>query len=140
MLLLHMLAVGAWLGLVMVEGVVERTHRAEPKVAAIVADIHYRSDLYIELPLLVLVLVSGIWLFELERFSGWYAAKVILGCLSIAINLFCILPVVRRHQAVMAEDWQRVTLLTATILRGGSWVLLFGIGTLLIAALGFSAS
>ena len=70
-----------------------------------IAQLHYRIDLYAEIPILLGVLISGLLLFDIERLSSpIYLAKVVTGLSPIVINALCIIPVVKRKWASDRDD------------------------------------
>ncbi|MBW2271337.1 MAG: hypothetical protein JRH16_22525 [Deltaproteobacteria bacterium] len=140
MLILHLLAAGAWLGCVLVEAVVESMQSSDSSVRRIVADLHYRTDLLVEIPLIALVVITGVAQFDPMRFSGWYALKVVLGSITVVSNLYCVLPVMRRQRAAQAGRWEEATRQDQLMLKAGYIVIPSGIATFAVAAYGLMAA
>jgi len=95
--LLHLVVLSLWGGVVATEAVIEispfRHHDLHP--AAI--RLHYWIDLLVELPLVIAVAVTGgTLLFLLEEITSLHLIKVAFGAAAVAVNLFCIVVVLRR--------------------------------------------
>ncbi len=102
--LVHVLALGVWLGCVAVESVLEAFAHRDAALRAAVARMHFWIDGLIEVPAFTLVAVSGVAMLRLELLHGAYALMVIAGSIAIAVNLWCVLPVVRRKAAADRGD------------------------------------
>ncbi|MCK6556484.1 hypothetical protein L6Q96_18185 [Candidatus Binatia bacterium] len=103
-LLVHLLALGVWLGCVGVEAVIETFAHRDAALRAAVARMHFWIDALVEVPAFTLVAVSGVAMLRLELLHGAYATMVIAGSVAIAVNLWCVLPVVRRKVAADRND------------------------------------
>lgn len=124
-LFLHLLFVGVWIGCVMVETVIERSLWSR-KIAP---QLHYVIDRWVEIPAFSIVLITGFWMFELDRFRGWYAVKVVCGSIAVATNIYCVLPVTRRRAAAESENKTEVRRYSRQIY----YTLLVGLPAALIA-------
>ena len=105
---LHVLALGLWGGCVAVEMLLESSARSDPGLRVQVARYHDTIDRYIETPILIAVLVTGLLLLHWELLQGWYLVLVVSGSTAVLINFLCVIPVVRRKRAVDAGDMSRV--------------------------------
>ena len=114
---LHVMALGLWGGCVAVEMLLERSARSDPGLRAQVARYHDAIDRFIEIPILIAVLVTGVALLDLERLHGWYLVLVVSGSTAVLVNFLCVVPVVRRKRAVDAGDMSRVDVESRWILR-----------------------
>lgn len=103
-LFLHILAIGAWIGCVGVEFVIERSRAGGPLDRAKAARLHLHTDLLVEAPIFTTVLVTGILLFDPAKLSALYAAKVLCGSGAVLTNAYSLYPVIRRHQAAKRRD------------------------------------
>jgi hypothetical protein len=56
----------------------------------LLARLHRRVDLYVELPAFILVPVTGVALLSRTGSSGWLYAKVAFGLLAVAANAWCV--------------------------------------------------
>ncbi|MCY1538580.1 hypothetical protein D9M68_741280 [compost metagenome] len=115
LLQLHLFSVAFWLGVVAVEYLLEQG-RAESRVQGFtVAQLHRRIDLYFEMPAFSVVLVSGLMLFEPDRFDGIYALKIVAGLIAVLGNTLCLVPVLQRRTAATADDLPGVIRLSRQI-------------------------
>ncbi len=114
---LHVLALGLWGGCVAVEMVLEHSARSDSDLRSQVARYHDVIDRYVEIPILIAVLVTGLLRLRLELLHGWYLLLVISGSTAVLINLLCVIPVVRRKRAADAGDMLRVDAQSRWILR-----------------------
>ena len=93
--LLHFGALCAWAGVVAVEGVIELGDRDDGVHAT---RLHYLIDLFVEGPLLAIVLLTGIVLWSQASMSSLLAIKIGCGLVAIGANLLCVGFVVLRHR------------------------------------------
>lgn len=104
---LHAIFVGAWLGTVLVEGLFERAllgqgHDKE----LLLARLRCRVDKLVELPLLIVVAVSGAKLLRDVPLDGLLRAKLACATLAIFANLYCIWLVRLRLKVAEAGAWE----------------------------------
>ncbi|MBI2395776.1 MAG: hypothetical protein HYV09_39795 [Deltaproteobacteria bacterium] len=93
----HLLALGAWGALVMVEGFVELGARDDDALRR-AARTHFLLDVWIELPLLAAVLATGVALaLRVPSWTALHSTKVAAGLVAVAANLYCVVIVMRRH-------------------------------------------
>jgi hypothetical protein len=93
----HLVVLALWGGVVATEAVIELLpfRRREMHGAAI--RFHYWIDLLVELPLVLAVIATGgVLFFSLDRVTPLHFLKVGFGGAAVAVNLFCIVVVVRR--------------------------------------------
>lgn len=108
LLLVHLMAVGAWLGCVACETVLEQSRR-DRELRTAVARYHYWIDLCVEIPLFTTVLVTGLLMIDPSRLAdGLYLTKIIAGATAVAVNLYSFYPVSRRRRAAIAGDTRAV--------------------------------
>jgi len=100
----HLIALGAWLGLVLAEVVTEVAARRNPAWAPTVALLHKAYDLYVEIPILAAVVISGVLLFLRTPYDALLGLKVVCGLFAVGINVVCIFWVLGRARAVEFED------------------------------------
>ncbi len=100
----HVFALGAWLGSVGIESVLELFAHRDATLRTAVARIHFWIDALVEVPAFTLVAVSGAAMLRLDLLHGAYALMVVAGSVAIAVNLWCVLPVVRRKAAADRDD------------------------------------
>jgi uncharacterized membrane protein len=105
--LLHAILAAAWLGCVLTETVFERLLLAQgPALHGLLGRLHRRVDLAIELPALMGVAASGAWMLAVRggAMDHWLEAKITIGLIAIAANLWCIRLVLRRCTQALAGD------------------------------------
>jgi len=102
--LVHVFALGVWMGCVTIEAILEALAHRDPALGAAVARMHFWIDMLVEVPTFTLVALSGAVMLRLELLHGAYALMVIVGSVAIAVNLWCVLPVVRRKSAADSND------------------------------------
>ena len=104
LLQIHLFAVAFWLGVVAVEYLLEQSRAQSHNQGFTVARLHRKIDLLFEMPAFLVVLITGILLFEPARFEGLYAVKVVAGAVAVLGNILCLVPVLRRRAAADKED------------------------------------
>lgn len=114
---LHVFVLGLWGGCVAVEMLLESSARSDPGLRAQVARYHDAIDRFIEIPILIAVLATGLLLLHLELLHGWYLVLVVSGSTAVLVNFLCVIPVVRRKRAVDAGDMSQVDAESRWILR-----------------------
>lgn len=102
-LFVHILALGVWLGCITIEAILETFAHRDAALRAGVARIHFWIDMLAEVPAFTLVAVSGAMLLQPGLMQGHYALMVVAGSFAIAVNLLCVLPVVRRRHVANAS-------------------------------------
>jgi hypothetical protein len=104
----HLAALCVWGGLVAAEGVVELAPRTDDE-RRLAAELHYRMDLAVELPVLAAVVVTGAVLAaRVWPLSPLHWAKIAAGLAAVGANLWCVVHVVvRRRQANEGPALQR---------------------------------
>ena len=105
---LHVLALGLWGGCVAVEMLLEGSASSDPGLRPQVARYHDTIDRFVEIPILIAVLVTGLLLLRWEQLHGWYLVLILSGSTAVLINFLCVIPVVRRKRAADAGDMVRV--------------------------------
>ena len=131
LLLLHLLFVGLWLGCVLTEALFERALLGRGRAhELLLADLHKRVDVWIEIPAFVAVTVTGSLLLMRALPSPMIHAKVALGLLAVATNMVCVGLVFARAMAAHAGDWLRFDRLDHLQHKLGAVVLLAMLGAL----------
>ena len=105
---LHLFGVAFWLGVVGVEFLLERRRALSREHGYLVARLHERIDLCLEMPAFLLVLVTGLLLLDVEQLSGVYLLKVLAGLVAVSGNMLCLWPVMCRKLAADRGDLPRV--------------------------------
>jgi len=95
--LIHLVMLALWGGVVATEMVIEVLPFRHPDLHPAAIRFHFWIDLLVELPLVIAVAVTGsTLLFLVDEITVQHVVKIAFGCAAIAVNLFCIVVVVRR--------------------------------------------
>lgn len=98
LLTLHLLAIGIWLGVVGAEFVIEFDGMKSREARLRAAQLHYLTDIWIEVPAFTIVLLTGVLMLTPEHLSGLFLIKIIFGLAAILFNLVCVIAVMRRKK------------------------------------------
>lgn len=90
----------------------------------LLADLHKRVDVWIEIPVFVAVVLTGSLLLMQPSPRLWLSVKVALGLLAVLANAVCVGLVFARAQAARAGDWERFDRLDSLQHKLGAVVLL----------------
>ena len=101
----HILAVGLWLGCLATEIAFEKAMAADAASRLWVSRLHDRVDRWIEGPVFVVVAVSGAVLALRTPLTPLLAVKIGLGVAAVAANVWCLRLVFDRRAAAEAGDW-----------------------------------
>jgi hypothetical protein len=135
-LLVHLVFVGVWLGCVLTEALFERALLGQGREQErILVGLHKRVDLWIEIPAFAGVLISGGLLLSQATWNATLQAKIVLGLVAIAANIYCVGLVFRRAKAADSGDWSRFEALDHLQHKWGAVVLVA-----ILLALGLGAS
>ncbi|MDH4263840.1 MAG: hypothetical protein OEV78_12435 [Spirochaetia bacterium] len=97
---IHIFFVGCWLGVVAVEAVIE-WRAAKDKQIHVLGKWHYYIDIFVEIPVFSIVLLTGIVMISLINvIDQRIIIKVILGLIPVAVNVWCVYPVVMRKKNI----------------------------------------
>lgn len=133
---LHLLAVGAWIGTVLVEALFERALLGQGRDKELaLARLHWQVDKLVELPLLIVVLASGAKLLGQVPLDPLLRGKLACAALAIFANLYCIWLVRLRLKVAEAGAWELFTMIDKRQHQIGALVL---IGLLGAAGLGMA--
>lgn len=133
---LHLLAAGAWIGTVLVEAVFERALLGQGRDHELaLARLHWQVDKLVELPLLILVVASGIKLLGQVPIDPMLKAKLACAALAVFANLYCIWLVRLRLKMAEAGAWDLFAIIDKRQHQVGALVL---IGLLGAAGLGLA--
>lgn len=106
LLSLHLLMVGLWLGCVLTEALFERALLGQgPQAQRLLARLHWRVDLWVEIPAFAAVVVTGLALLPGQRWDGWLVFKLVCAGLAVVANMVCVALVARRQTHAVAGDW-----------------------------------
>ncbi|HEY0634308.1 MAG TPA: hypothetical protein VGE00_02910 [Gammaproteobacteria bacterium] len=133
-LFLHLTFAGLWLGCVLTETLFERALLGQGRgPELLLADLHKRVDLFIEVPAFLAVFATGMLLYESAHMTPLLLAKLGFGLLAIITNIYCVWLVVRRATAAHQGRWEQFAQLDRRQHQFGAVVL---VALLLALALG----
>jgi hypothetical protein len=107
--MIHLMMLSLWGGVVATEAVIELYPFRKKELHAATIRFHYWIDLLVELPLVLAVVASGaVLFFSLDPVTLGHLVKVGFGGAAVAVNLFCIVVVVKRGRRLGrdADDGQ----------------------------------
>jgi uncharacterized membrane protein len=137
---LHLLGVGLWLGCVLTEVLFERALLGKGRAQeALLADLHRRVDVFVEVPAFVLVLVSGAVMLSTHAADLWLHAKIGFGVLAIAANVYCVWLVFARARAAQDGRWDDFDRIDARQHRYGAVVLVAMLAAIVLGLLRLNA-
>ena len=131
LLILHILFIGIWLGCVLTEALFERALLGQGRAQELLlADLHKRVDVWIEIPAFAAVVVTGGTLLTHAAPSAWLNLKVALGLLAVLTNGVCVGLVFSRAKAAHMGNWEHFDRLDHVQHKLGAVVLLALLGAL----------
>lgn len=120
--LAHLMLLSAWAGVVLAESVVELLPRRVPSIRDAAIRLHFAIDLVVELPLLVAVVASGVWLASGRPLDARLLVKIGAGLVAVTANGVCVAAVIRRARLLAGgalpaavDRWSKVVLGTAVV-------------------------
>jgi len=107
--MVHLMVLSLWGGVVATEAVIEVYPFRKRELHAATIRFHFWIDLLVELPLVLAVIATGVALFFLtDPVTPLHFVKIGLGGAAVAVNLFCIVVVVRRGRRLELDDDDRL--------------------------------
>ena len=103
-LFLHIFSVGLWFGCAGIEGILEFMRRKDSSLQYAVARLHYYIDIFVEVPAIITILVTGFLLLDMSEMSVLRLIKVVCGLLAILATMISVVIVCRRRYAVDADN------------------------------------
>ena len=96
-----------WLGCVITEALFERALLAGDRSAHLtLSDLHVRVDKFIEIPAILVVVVTGVWMWlNATPTSTSFYVMLVAGLIAIVANFYCVLLVFKRRDAAHLECW-----------------------------------
>lgn len=98
--LIHVIAIAFWLGVVAVETVFEKA----PIDKNAIAHLHSLTDRFVEIPIVVIVLISGLLLWAQADWTLQLLPKVLAGVGAVAANFYCYYCVEKRSAKESSFD------------------------------------
>jgi len=106
---LHLGFAFLWLGCVLTEALFERALLSGNRDAhKMLADLHVRVDLIVEIPAMIVVLGTGglLWL-GASSLRATSIVMLVAGATALIANAYCVLLVFQRREAARSEAWDR---------------------------------
>jgi hypothetical protein len=95
--MLHLVMLSLWGGVVATEAVIEVYPFRRRDLHSATIRLHYWIDLLVELPIVLAVVISGVLLaVTIDTVTPLHVVKIVCGGAAVAVNLFCIVVVIRR--------------------------------------------
>lgn len=136
LLALHLLFGGLWLGCVLTEALFERALLGKGRdKELILARLHWKVDLAIEIPAILGVIATGFPLWRMASDTNLLSFKIAAALVAILANLWCVKLVRDRLHAGEAGDWDRFAQLDHRQHQVGAIVL---VGIVVAAGLGLA--
>lgn len=130
---LHLIFAGIWLGCVLTEALFERALFGQGRdKELLLSALHKRVDLLVEIPALLLVMLTGRLMLASVPQSGMLHAKLGFAALAILTNLYCVYLVLKRDRMARAGDWQAFETIDHLQHKMGAVVLIGILGALLL--------
>ena len=102
--MIHLMMLSLWGGVVATEVVIEVYPFRKRELHAATIRFHYWIDLLVELPLVLAVIATGVGLWVLtDPVTTLHLVKIGFGAAAVAVNLFCIVVVVKRGRRLAAS-------------------------------------
>ncbi|MDE2421294.1 MAG: hypothetical protein KGO49_08975 [Gammaproteobacteria bacterium] len=106
LLSIHLFAVAFWFGVLGVEFILEQGRTRNRDHGYTVADIHFKIDMFLEMPAFAVVLITGLMMLDPSKLSGLYLLKVIAGSIAVSGNIYCLYPILKRKLAANKRDFE----------------------------------
>ncbi|MBI1889461.1 MAG: hypothetical protein HYS18_02315 [Burkholderiales bacterium] len=136
---LHLVFAGLWLGCVLTEALFERALLGTGRdKELILAKLHKKVDIFIEIPAFLLVLITGGFMLHSAPHSMALLAKIGFGGLALVANVYCVCLVFKRVRYASDGHWKAFEIADHLQHKIGALVLIgilgaFGLGLYLYA-------
>ena len=103
-LIIHLIALGIWMGVVGAEFAIEFDGMKDDESYIRASKMHYLTDIWIEIPAFTTVLITGVLMLSESYLTGVFLYKVIFAVLAIIFNIICVFAVFKRRKFALASD------------------------------------
>lgn len=134
LLILHVLAVGVWIGVIIAETVIELDGKQDDSSHIKASKLHFLTDIWVEIPAFTTVLITGGLMLTKTHFSGLFLLKLLCGLFAIAANIVCVYGVFIRNKHARVGNITGVKAAERVLLRGGIGFIPSFIAAIVIAA------
>lgn len=107
LLFIHFIAIGVWAGCVATEVVCEFSQKHENFRRSYIALLHWNIDKYVEIPAILIALVTGALMLDSAVFTSALTLKVGAGMAAVVLNSFASYTVYQRYSAYKADDEEK---------------------------------
>jgi hypothetical protein len=104
LLTIHLIALGIWIGVVGAEFAIEFDGMKDNESYIRASKMHYKTDIWIEIPAFLIVLITGVLMITEHHLSGLFLYKIVFGLLAIAFNILCVYAVFKRKKFADLSD------------------------------------
>ncbi|NRB40163.1 MAG: hypothetical protein HRU20_17145 [Pseudomonadales bacterium] len=104
LLTFHLLALGIWIGVVAAEFVIEFDGMKDDDSLIKASKLHYLTDIWIEIPALLTVLITGLLMIDEHHLEGPFLYKIVFSLLAIMFNLVCVYAVFLRRKYALISN------------------------------------
>ncbi len=122
LLTLHLLALGVWIGVVGAEFAIEFYGMRDDESLGTAAELHYKTDMWVEIPAFMTVLVTGLLMLGDDHLSGLFLIKLVFAFLAILFNCVCVYAVVKRRTSLRSGDTEGLEVADRAMKLGGAIV------------------
>jgi hypothetical protein len=138
LLTLHLLALGVWVGVAGAEFVIEFYGMKDDESLRTAAELHHKTDIWIEIPAFMTVLVTGLLMLGDHHLSGLFLIKLAFSLLAIFLNCVCVYAVVKRRTSLRSGDTEGLRAADRAMKLGGAiipaFLVAFSLGLYLAAS------
>ena len=103
-LIIHLIAIGIWIGVVGAEFAIEFDGMKDDESYIRASKMHYLTDIWIEIPAFTAVLITGLLMLNESHLAGVFLYKVIFAVLAIMFNIICVCAVFKRRKFALSSD------------------------------------
>lgn len=103
-LVIHLIALGIWIGVVGAEFAIEFDGMKDDESHIRASKMHYLTDLWIEIPAITTVLITGLLMLSESHLAGVFLYKIVFAVLAIIFNIICVYAVFKRRKFALASD------------------------------------
>tara|TARA_R110002049_G_scaffold161198_3_gene326717 strand:+ start:3899 stop:4321 length:423 start_codon:yes stop_codon:yes gene_type:complete len=103
-LIVHLIALGIWIGVVGAEFAIEFDGMKSDENLIKASKMHYTTDLWVEIPAFTTVLITGLLMLNESHLEGVFLYKVIFALLAIFFNIICVYAVFKRRKYALKSD------------------------------------
>lgn len=123
LLTLHLVAVGIWVGVVGAEFFIEFDGKNGDEALIKASKMHYATDIWIEIPAFMTVLVTGALMLDASHLEGLFLYKVIFGVAAVIFNLVCVYAVYVRRRFALVGDIEGMRSTDPAMRLGGAGII-----------------